>query len=240
MSIWNPWKGCHKKSEGCENCYIHRADARKGIDTDLVYKTDDFYKPIEKNKKGDYKIKSGQTVFICFNSDFLVEEADPWRAEVWDMIRTRSDLTFLFLTKRIERFSVGLPNDFADAFHHVTVGVSIENQARADERIPYLKAAPLRHKLIILQPMLERIHIEDYLDESIEQVVVGGESGKDLHPLDYDWVLDVREQCVRRNISFEFRQLGSTFIKDGKTYKVQTPQLCAQARKAGIGYEREG
>lgn len=238
MAIWNPWKGCHKKSEGCEHCYIHRADARKGIDTNLVYKTEEFYKPIAKDKNGNYKIKSGQTVFVCFNSDFLIEEADPWRSEAWDMIRTRNDLSFLFLTKRIERFGASLPDDFSENFKHVTVGVSIETQARADERIPLLKAAPIAHKMIILQPMLEPIQIETYLDASIELVVVGGESGKDLRPLNYDWVLDVREQCVRKNVSFEFRQLGTTFIKNGKTYTVQTPQLCSQARKAGIGYER--
>ncbi len=84
MAVWNPWRGCHKKSEGCANCYIHRADSRKGIDTDNIYKTEEFYKPIEKDKKGNYKIKSGQTVFLCFNSDFFVEEADSWRREVWD------------------------------------------------------------------------------------------------------------------------------------------------------------
>lgn len=238
MSIWNPWIGCHKKSEGCYNCYIHRANVRKGIDTKWIHQTDDFYKVVAKDKKGAYKIKSGQMVYICFNSDFLIEEADAWRVEAWDMIRERSDLNFLFLTKRIERFSIGLPSDFTNAFTHVTVGVSVENQARADERIPLLKAAPITHKMIILQPMLEPIEIEAYLDASIELVVVGGESGKDLRPLDFDWVLSVREQCVRRNVSFEFRQLGSTFIKDGKTYYLNTAQLCAQARKADIGYTR--
>jgi protein gp37 len=81
MAVWNPWRGCHKKSEGCDNCYIHRANARKGIDTKIIYKTDEFYKPIEKDKKGNYKIKSGQLVFVCFNSDFFVEDADVWRKE---------------------------------------------------------------------------------------------------------------------------------------------------------------
>lgn len=238
MAIWNPWRGCHKKSEGCENCYIHRANARKGIDTDYIYKTDEFNKLIAKDKKEAYKIKSGQTVFVCFNSDFLIEEADPWRTEAWEMIRKRNDLNFTFLTKRIERFNLELPEDFETAFQHVSVGISVENQARADERIPLLKATPIRHKMIILQPMLEKIHIANYLDESIDLVVVGGESGKDVSPLNYDWVLDIREQCIEKNVTFEFRQLGSTFIKDGKTYKVQTPQLCAQARKADIGFTR--
>jgi protein gp37 len=89
MAVWNPWRGCHKKSEGCENCYIHRANGKKDINTDVIYKTEEFYKPIEKDSKGNYKIKSGQIVFLCFNSDFLIEEADEWRKEVWEMMKLR-------------------------------------------------------------------------------------------------------------------------------------------------------
>jgi protein gp37 len=116
---------------------------KKRIDTDIIYKTDEFYKPIEKDNKGNYKIKSGQTVFLSFNSDFLIEEADAWRKEVWNMINIRSDLHFLFLTKRIERFMISLPDDFVCGYDNVTVCATIENQLRADERIPYFKKYPL-------------------------------------------------------------------------------------------------
>ncbi|GAA4653409.1 DUF5131 family protein [Anaerocolumna aminovalerica] len=238
MAVWNPWRGCHKKSEGCANCYIHRADARKGIDTDKIYKTEEFYKPIEKDKKGNYKIKSGQTVFLCFNSDFFVEEADDWRKEAWEMMKIREDLHFLFLTKRIERFPIGLPEDFQDGYNNVTICTTIENQNRADERLSVLKTLPIKHKMITIQPMLEKINILDFLDDTIECVVVGGESGSNVRPLDYEWVLDIREQCIKKNVSFEFRQLGSIFIKDGNTYKVSRQNLCAQARKATINYSR--
>lgn len=238
MAIWNPWRGCHKKSEGCVNCYIHRANARKGINTDIIYKTDEFYKPIEKDSKGNYKIKSGQTVFLCFNSDFLIEEADEWRKEVWEMIRTRQDLDFFFITKRIERFMVGLPEDFKNGFDNVTVSTTIENQLRADERMPIFKELPIKHKLIAIQPMLEKIDILSYLDDTIEYVVLGGESGSGVRSLYYDWVLDVRDQCIKKNVNFEFRQLGSRFIKDGVTYKVKKQLLCAQARKADINYRK--
>ncbi len=236
MAIWNPWRGCHKKSEGCANCYIHRANSRKGINTDIIYKTDEFYKPAHKDKKGNYKLKSGQMVFVCFSSDFLIEEADDWRKEAWDMIKSRSDLNFLFLTKRIERFSISLPEDFKDGYENVTVCCTIENQEMADERLTIFKQLPIRHKMITIQPMLEKINLSRYLDETIESVIVGGESGSNVRPLDYDWVLDIRQQCIDKNIGFEFRQLGSIFLKDGNTYKVQRQQLCAQARKAGINF----
>ncbi len=238
MAIWNPWRGCHKKSEGCANCYIHRANSRKGINTDIIYKTEEFYKPIEKDKKGNFKIKGYQTVFLCFNSDFFVEEADEWRKEAWEIMKTRNDISFLFLTKRIERFRIGLPDDYTDGYDNVTVCTTIENQLRADERLAIFKELPIKHKMITIQPMLERINILDYLDSTIECVIVGGESGNNLRPLNYEWVLDIREQCIEKNVGFEFRQLGSTFIKDGSTYKIARQYLCAQARQANINYKR--
>jgi len=239
MATWNPWNGCHRKSEGCKYCYIFRANEGKNINTNIVYKTEEFNKPLEKDKKGNYKIKSGQIVFLCFHADFLVEEADEWRAEVWEMIRQRRDLTFLFLTKRIERFPIGLPEDFADNFDNIIVCVTVENQQRADERLPVLKSLPIKHKMITVQPMLEKVDLTNYLDKEIEGVIVGGESGKEVRPLDYEWVLDIRRQCMDSNVSFEFRQVGSNFIKDGVTYKIQRQYLCSQARKAGINYSKQ-
>ena len=44
-------------------------------------------------------------VYLGFSTDFLIEEADAWRGDCWKMIRERSDCSFLFLTKRIERFA---------------------------------------------------------------------------------------------------------------------------------------
>lgn len=54
-------------------------------------------------------MKSGQTVYPCFSTDFLIEDADGWRGECWSMIRERSDLRFVFLTKQIDRFIVCTP-----------------------------------------------------------------------------------------------------------------------------------
>ena len=59
--------------------------------------------------------------------------------------------------------------------------------------------------------------IEKYLPY-MELAVVGGESDHDARPLDFQWVLDVREQCRRQGARFNFRQCGTHFIKDGQTY----------------------
>ena len=236
MPMWNPWHGCKRCSEGCLHCYIHKGDVKRNVDTSDIVKTKDFYKPVEKLKNGGYKMKSG-LVYLCFSSDFLIEEADGWRNECWAMIKKRSDCTFLFLTKRIERFLECVPDDWGEGYDNVVVGCTVENQKNADKKLSVFSSLPIRHKCITAQPLLEKIDIEKYLDD-IELVVVGGESDNCGRELEYDWVLEIRKQCVRRNVNFEFRQCATHFIKDGKRYKIQTKDLCRQARLANIDYKK--
>lgn len=235
MAMWNPWRGCHRYSEGCKFCYIHKGDAKRGVDTNEIIRSDKFYAPIEKKKSGEYKIKSGQCVNLCFSTDFLIEEADEWRSECWKIMKERSDLHFMFLTKRIDRFMQCIPKDWFDGYDNVTVGCTIENQAMADYRLSIFSDLPIKHKNIICQPLIEQINIEKYL-QRIDLVVVGGESDRNARPLYYDWVLDLREQCKRKDTHFLFRQCGTHFIKDGKEYKLATRDLCSQARKANIDF----
>lgn len=234
MAMWNPWRGCRKCSDGCLHCYIHKGDAKRGVDTAEIVQTKDFRKPAEKLKNGSYKMKSG-LVYTCFSTDFLIEEADGWREECWKMIKERSDCIFLFLTKRIERFEQCIPKDWGDGYENVVVCCTVENQANADRKLAVFQSLPIKHKCITAQPLIGPIDMERYLD-GIESVLVGGESDRDARFLDYNWVLDIREQCIRKNVSFEFRQCGTYFFKDGKQYKLQTKDLCRQARLANIDF----
>lgn len=118
------------------------------MDTGAIVKLDGFDAPVRKAKKGEYKMKPGQTVYVCFSTDFLIEEADEWRKECWEMMRERPDLHFLFLTKRIERFWNCIPDDWGDGYENVTIGCTVENQARADKRLSLFKTLPIRHKNI--------------------------------------------------------------------------------------------
>ena len=220
------------------HCYIHKGDAKRGINTNDIVKTKDFCKPVEKIKNGSYKLKSG-IVYTCFSTDFLLQEADGWREECWKMIRQRADCTFLFLTKRIERFMACIPEDWGNGYENVVVCCTIENQDNADRKLSAFQTLPIKHKCITAQPLIGPIDLEKYLGH-IELVVVGGESDRDARVLDYDWVLNIREQCIRKHVSFEFRQCGTHFIKDGKQYRLQTKDLCSQARKANINYHGIG
>lgn len=239
MAIWNPWHGCHKLSEGCRHCYIYSGDKRRGVDTTMVTKTPNFDLPIRKNKKGEYKISAGKTVYTCFSSDFFIKEADIWRDEVWSMIRDRGDLRFLIITKRIDRFIDCIPDDWGDGYEHVTICCTVENQACADYRLPIYKAAPIKHKIIVCAPLLEKIDISRYVDSSIEQITVGGESGPDARVCDLEWILQLRALCVERNIAFWFKETGSKLLKEGHLYRIPYRLQHSQARKSGLNIDTE-
>lgn len=231
---WNPWHGCHKISAGCQNCYVYRSDAKHGKNASEVVKTSSFYLPIAHARDGSYKIPSGSFIWTCFTSDFLLADADVWRKEAWRMMQERSDCEFLFITKRITRFAECLPEDWGDGYPNVTICSTVENQAKAVERLPVFRDAPIRHKMIVCEPLLERLDLSAYLDDWVESVTVGGESGEQARLCEYDWILEIRRQCIEANVPFHFKQTGAVFQKDGKIYRIPRKLQHAQARKANI------
>lgn len=234
-AVWNPWHGCHKLSEGCRHCYVYRQDAMFGSgDSSIVVRNADFALPVRRDRRGRYKIVPGTTVYTCFTSDFFVGEADEWRREAWAMIRHRSDCNFVMVTKRIDRFRVSLPDDWGDGYPNVAIGCTCENQEMADFRMPIFLSLPIAERIVICEPLLERVDLSRYLDGRISSVVAGGESGNDARVCDYDWVLDLRRQCVAAGVEFHFKQTGANFRKDGITYRIPRRKQHSQAAAAGI------
>ncbi len=258
MQIWNPWHGCQKISPGCKNCYVYRRDAEFGKDSSIVTKTKNFDLPLKKDRKGNYtlrpqiEIRIGEsgleeiisvdhTVFTCGTSDFFLEEADEWRAEAWRIIRSRPDLHFYIITKRIHRFTVSLPEDWGEGYDNVTIGCTCENQNRANYRLPIFFEVPIRHREIIHEPMLEAIDLTPFLQahaSKIQCVICGGESGdpKDVRLLDYAWVLQTMMQCVTYQVPFHFKQTGTLFRKHNHVYQIARKDQLSQAAKAGIDF----
>lgn len=236
MAMWNPWRGCKKVQQGCLYCYIFEGDNKKHIDTTNIIKLSSFDAPIKTQKNGQYNIPSGRTVYLCFSSDFLLEEADKWRQECWDMMRKRQDLTFVFLTKRMHRLKDLQPMDWDIMFSHVQIGVSVSTQKEIDDQIPYLTASNVQHKTIVCQPLIEQVTLNDYLP-FVDKVIVGGEHGKDARPLDMKWVLRIREECISHSVAFEFRQTGSYFIKENQQYHIPYRQQSLQAKKAQLNFK---
>ena len=233
--MWNLWHGCHKLSAGCKYCYVYRGDAKRGIDSSVVAKTKSFDLPIQKKRDGQYKILSGTTLYTCFTSDFFIEDADQWRTEAWKMMRLRNDLEFIIITKRIDRLHKTIPEDWDNGYENVTICCTVENQEMADYRIPIYKTSPIKHKIIICEPLLERINLRQYdIGSWAEQVVAGGESGKEARPCNYEWIKELHDLCETSGISFWFKQTGAKFIKDGHLYNIARQLQHSQARKAGL------
>ena len=86
---------------------------------------------------------------VCMTSDFFLEQADIWREEAWHIMRARSDVIFLLITKRIHRVKDCLPSNWGNGWDNIFLTVTCENQKRADERIPQLLNLPFKHKGII-------------------------------------------------------------------------------------------
>ena len=237
--IWNPWHGCVKCSEGCEHCYMYFLDRMRDRNGADIYKTKSgFTYPVQSEKSGAYKIKSGELIRVCMSSDFFLEEADVWRDEAWGLMRERSDVKFFLLTKRPGRVEKCLPKDWGDGWENIFFNVTCENGQRADERIPILLSLPFRHKGIMCAPFIGGVNIEKYLESrQIEQVICGGENYDGARPCNFDWVKSLREQCIKYNVTFCFIETGTIFIKDGRRYHIPNKRVQSEmAYKSGVNF----
>lgn len=235
-TVWNPWHGCEKYSEGCAHCYVYRRDESIGKDASEVTKNRDFDLPARKKRGGAFAIPPGETVWACMTSDFFLPQADAFRADAWRMIRQRPDLQFVIITKRIVRFTECIPPDWGDGYENVTLTCTVENEKQCRIRMPVLRAVPAKRKQVCCEPLLGPIDLSAYLDGSIARVIVGGESGSDARVCRWEWVCDLFRQCAEAGVPFTFKQTGAKFEKDGKVYRVPRSRQAEQARKAAAAY----
>lgn len=237
--IWNPWHGCIKCSEGCQNCYMYFLDRVRDRDGAEIYRTKSgFDYPLKRDRQGNFKIRSGEQIRVCMTSDFFLEEADEWREEAWAIMKRRSDVKFFLLTKRPQRVRECLPKNWGDGWDNIFFNVTCENQRRADERIPILLSLPFKHKGIMCAPLIGSVTIEKYLKYGqIEQVVCGGENYDGARPCDFDWVKTLRRECEEHNVTFCFIETGTMFVKDGKKYYIPKKSVQSEmAYKSGMSY----
>jgi len=215
---WNPWQGCHKVSDGCLNCYMFRDMKRFGKVPSLVLRS------IDSTFNAPMKWKELARVFVCSWSDFFIQEADRWRDSAWEIIRKTPHLTYQILTKRPERIKDCLPEDWGQGWPNVWLGVTTENQAMANLRVPALLKIPAAIHFVSVEPMLEVVNLAnvimpdgDHLGNNlfnhgtgngINWVICGGESGPKARPMHPDWVRGLRNQCQGARVPFFFKQWG--------------------------------
>jgi protein gp37 len=181
-ATWNPWRGCHKVSTGCLNCYMFRDQARYGKDPSTVVRAakQTFELPL--------RLAAGTKVFTCSWSDFFIEEADAWRSEAWDIIRLCPDLTFQILTKRPDRIMQCLPSDWGTGYPNVWLVVSCEHQQAATERVPILIDIPCAVRGVSAGPLIGRIDLLD-VDGEVSQAMSERNPRTLAFPADViDWV----------------------------------------------------
>lgn len=216
-----------------------------------------------------FKGPAGTRIFPFDMTDiFLDFWPDEFRDKFFAVVRLRPDLTFQILTKRADlafehlSFTKGKDNVLVRQIHaaqamekpkgftapdssdwplpNVHLGVSVEDQKTADERIPWLLKAPAAKRFVSYEPALaavdfapwlpvkpfhfsdcccldcmERRAAQDYPSETryLDQIIIGGESGPNACPFDIQWARDVIAQCKAADVKVFCKQLGSRPVR---------------------------
>lgn len=158
-------------------------------------------------------------VFVDSMSD-LFHEALPYPeiARVFDVMLASPRHTFQVLTKRPRRM-LGFVRDWwggsdYNLLLNVWLGVSVEDQATADDRIPPLLQTPAARRFVSYEPALEPVDFRPWLgpvhpDSILDWVIVGGESGPGARPFDVAWARSVVAQCREAGVACFVKQLGA-------------------------------
>ena len=211
-ATWNPWHGCHKVSPGCKFCYMFRDKERYGKDGNIVLRSKTkFHDPLRWPKEH-------RMCFTCSWSDWLIEEADAWREEAYRVIRATPHITYQILTKRIERAEGLIPDP---PLPNVWLGVSVENQKYAEERVEMLRRAPAVIRFISQEPQIGRIVWTPDMLHGIDWLIIGGESGNSARPFNLEWALETIETCRAAGVAVFVKQMGDNpfmVLEDGQMF----------------------
>jgi protein gp37 len=213
----------------------------------------------ERHLEDPLRWKRPRRIFVNYMSDLFHESIpDEWIDKIFAVMALAPQHTFQILTKRPERMQyyfkswltgVGRRDRFLDVANHaniipadlrkrwplpnVWIGVSVEDQKTADERIPLLLQTPAAVRWISAEPLLGPINIEKWLcncpvkcehdggsiscsiDGYLDWVVPGGESGADARPMHPNWARSLRDQSVAAGVPFLFKQWGEWSPEDG-------------------------
>ncbi len=166
---FNSWWGCTKVSPGCEHCYAESLDKRIGGDhwgpgkARRIFGEKHWNEPRRWNAAAK---KEGRRhrVFCSSMADVFDAEAPAGELDkLWALIRETPHLDWQLLTKRPERILESLPFDWGAGWRNVWLGCTVEDQRRADERIPHLLRVPARVRFLSCEPLLESVDLTNYL-----------------------------------------------------------------------------
>lgn len=234
---WNPLAmRCTKVSPACDHCWHIRMANRLAMNPAVEKQQRKAYsgwgEPFlcKDRLEQPLRRKKPSIIGVQFMGDLFHHEVkEVWFNMVAEIVGKCPHHTFIFLTKRPQRVrdigwdTLYMPN--------VWLGVTAENQQRADERIPILLSIPAAIRFVSIEPMLGPVDISQtvtYWDDpsaGISWVIAGGETGPGARPMNISWALKVKNQCQDSGVPFFFKNWGSYYTSqtgcklDGREWK---------------------
>lgn len=249
-ATWNPIRGCSRVSEGCRNCYAERQAARfsgKGQAYEGLVRIANGHPQwtgkvefVERHLMDPLRWKEPKRIFVNSMSDLFHEGvSNDWLQRIFQVMAKAQQHVFQVLTKRPERMRSYMHDwrPVERVFPNVWLGVSVEDQKTADERIPLLLQTPAALRWVSAEPLLGDIQLPEeafvcpanephQICPCLDWVVVGGESGPGARPMDIEWARSIVAQCEERSVSVFVKQLGrNPYITVGEnSVKLRDPK----------------
>jgi protein gp37 len=215
-ATWNPVAGCTPVSAGCLNCFAARY-ARRHLGPFAKHRPFDVVRCREDQLGLPRRWRKPRTILVPTLGDlFHPDVPDDCVRDVFATMALTSRHRYLVLTKRparmrdwVRSWSLGdkpplpLPN--------VWLGVSVEDQATADERILILLQTPAAHRWVSVEPMLAPVNLGWYLGmagPSLSWVVIGGETGPGARACRKAWISALVDQCDQADVPVWVKQWG--------------------------------
>jgi len=224
-STWNPVRGCTKISPGCKFCYAERfAERFRGVKGHPFEQGFDL-KLIPQKLTDPLEWRTPKKIFVNSMSDLFHEGVpDAYIEAVAEVMVNANWHVFQVLTKRSPRMRDLLKTKLKAAAQHPHIwwGVSVEDRKYGVPRIHHLRQSGAAMKFLSIEPLLEDLGTISL--NSIDWVIVGGESGPGARPIDARWVRALRRQCRDSGVRFFFKQWGGVRkhetgrVLDGRTY----------------------
>ena len=203
-STWNPVTGCTKISPGCAHCYAETfAERWRGI-PGHPYEQGFNLKIWSQRLEQPLLWKKPRTIFVNSMSDLFHEDVPlSYIQEVFKVMEKANWHRFQVLTKRAERMVELAPK--LSWPENVWMGVSVENRDYL-WRVDHLRKVPANVRFLSIEPLLGPIG--RFSLKKIDWVIVGGESGPGARPMKEEWVIGIKNQCVKQGVPFFFKQWG--------------------------------
>lgn len=228
-STWNPITGCTKISPGCKMCYAERMAFRLQAMGQPNYRNGFDLTLHEHALELPLGWKKPQTIFVNSMSDLFHKEVPfEFILRVFDVMNRAHWHQFQILTKRSDRLLELSPH--LPWSNNIWMGVSVENE-QYSFRIDRLRRSNAIIKFLSLEPLLGPL--PKLKLDGIDWVIVGGESGPGARPMDQQWVIEIRNQCLKAEVPFFFKQWGGFNKKkagrklEGRTWD-QMPALMVE------------